>query len=72
VGRSCTGTIRSAIRGGTGATFVHDWAYIGLAFAVVGHIIKAIGEPDLMRAMARGRVRREWAARERPSWPVDT
>jgi formate dehydrogenase subunit gamma len=55
----------------TGATFVHDWAYIGLALAVLGHVAKAIGEPELMRSMVRGTVPREWAARERPTWPVD-
>ncbi|MEY2471995.1 MAG: formate dehydrogenase subunit gamma [Actinomycetota bacterium] len=38
----------------TGATFVHDWAYLGLAAAVIGHVVKAFGEPDLMRAMMTG------------------
>lgn len=52
----------------TGATFVHDWAYIGLAVAVIGHVIKAIGEPALMRAMLHGDVPRTWAQRERPTW----
>jgi formate dehydrogenase subunit gamma len=39
----------------TGATFVHDWAYIGLFIATVGHVFKAVGEPDLMRAMMTGK-----------------
>jgi formate dehydrogenase subunit gamma len=39
----------------TGATFVHDWAYLGLAAAVIGHVVKAVGEPDLMRAMMTGK-----------------
>lgn len=52
----------------TGATFVHDWAYLGLAAAVVGHIVKAIGEPTLIGAMVHGKVPREWADRERPTW----
>jgi formate dehydrogenase subunit gamma len=55
----------------TGATFVHDWAYLGLGLAVIGHVAKAIAEPELLRSMVRGAVSREWAARERPTWPVD-
>jgi formate dehydrogenase subunit gamma len=55
----------------TGATFVHDWAYLGLAFAVIGHVIKAIGEPELMRSMVRGTVARAWAAQHRPTWQTD-
>lgn len=54
----------------TGATFVHDWAYLGLAFAVLGHVVKALAEPELMRSMVVGTVPRAWAARERPTWPV--
>jgi len=52
----------------TGATFVHDWAYIALFVIVVGHITKALQEPVLMRAMTNGEVPREWARRERPTW----
>jgi formate dehydrogenase subunit gamma len=55
----------------TGATFVHDWAYIGLAVAVVGHIVKAVSEPELMRSMISGVVPRAWADRERPTWRAD-
>jgi formate dehydrogenase subunit gamma len=52
----------------TGATFVHDWAYL-LAFAVVvGHVVKALDEPVMLRAMATGEVPEEWAERERPTW----
>ena len=40
----------------TGATFVHDWAYIGLAVATIGHIYKAISAPDLLKAMMTGRL----------------
>ena len=43
----------------TGATYVHDWAYIGLVLAVLGHIVKAVGEPDLLRGMITGKVPRE-------------
>jgi formate dehydrogenase subunit gamma len=52
----------------TGATFVHDWAYLGLAVAVLGHVIRAAGEPELMSAMARGTVPEAWAATNRPTW----
>ena len=38
----------------TGATFVHDWAYIGLALATVGHIFKAFDNHDLLRSMMTG------------------
>jgi formate dehydrogenase subunit gamma len=55
----------------TGATFVHDWAYIGIGIATLGHIAKAFGEPELMGAMTRGTVPREWARRERPDWRPD-
>jgi formate dehydrogenase subunit gamma len=52
----------------TGATFVHDWAFLGLAVAVVGHLVKAAGEPELMRAMTRGSVPEAWAVANRPTW----
>ena len=38
----------------TGATFVHDWAFVGLFLATVGHIVKAINEPELLRSMMTG------------------
>jgi formate dehydrogenase subunit gamma len=52
----------------TGATFVHDWAYIALFVVVLGHVVKAMQEPVLMRAMTRGEVPAQWARRERPTW----
>lgn len=52
----------------TGATFVHDWGYLGLAVLIVGHVLRAVGEPQLLRAMVRGTVPRWWAERERPGW----
>jgi cytochrome b subunit of formate dehydrogenase len=55
----------------TGATFVHDWAYIGIGVATVGHIFKAFGEPELLGAMTRGTVPRVWALEERPGWRLD-
>ena len=52
----------------TGATFVHDWAYIALFVIVVGHVVKATQDPVLMRAMTSGEVPAQWARRERPTW----
>ncbi|MEY2571641.1 MAG: formate dehydrogenase subunit gamma [Acidimicrobiaceae bacterium] len=52
----------------TGATFVHDWAYLALIALVVGHILKAAQEPELLKAMRTGSVPTEWASRERPGW----
>jgi formate dehydrogenase subunit gamma len=52
----------------TGATFVHDWVYLALIVLVVGHIRRALGEPDLLRAMTTGAVPRAWADTERPGW----
>ena len=52
----------------TGATFVHDWTYLALVVLIVGHVLRAIGEPALLRAIVRGRVTRTWAERERRGW----
>jgi formate dehydrogenase subunit gamma len=38
----------------TGSTFVHDVIAIVLFFVIVGHIAKALMEPDRLRAMVRG------------------
>src|SRR5439155_25199570 len=35
----------------TGATFVHDWAYLVLFVLVVGHIGRASREPELLKSM---------------------
>ena len=52
----------------TGATFVHDWAYLALLVITIGHIRKALQEPELLTAMRTGTVPTEWAERERPGW----
>jgi formate dehydrogenase subunit gamma len=52
----------------TGATFVHDWGYLALAVLVLGHIGRALREPELLNAMVAGSVSGEWAERERPGW----
>lgn len=52
----------------TGATFVHDWTYLVLSVAVAGHIVKALAEPVLLRAMVTGWVPVAWARSRRPRW----
>jgi formate dehydrogenase subunit gamma len=54
----------------TGATFVHDWAYLAIVALVAGHILKALQDPDAMRGMIRGSVPEAWARRSRPGWLV--
>jgi formate dehydrogenase subunit gamma len=52
----------------TGATFVHDWGYLAFVVLVVGHVVKAVREPELLESMIRGTVPRSYAERERPGW----
>ncbi len=53
----------------TGATFVHDVFWLGLLIAIFGHILKAISEPESLRAMlGRGWVPVDWARSHRPRW----
>ncbi|MGW6685278.1 cytochrome b/b6 domain-containing protein [Streptomyces sp. NPDC054961] len=56
------------LRWRTGATFVHDWLAIALAVAVVGHVMKAIADPEARRGMRTGEVDTDWARREHPLW----
>jgi formate dehydrogenase subunit gamma len=51
-----------------GATFVHDWFAIGLFFAIAGHILLAIRDPDALNGMVRGWVKPSWAHARRPRW----
>jgi formate dehydrogenase subunit gamma len=52
----------------TGATFVHDWAYLVLVVLTIGHVLKAFEEPEPRAAMIHGRVPVAWAAKARPGW----
>jgi formate dehydrogenase subunit gamma len=52
----------------TGATFVHDWGYVALFFLIVGHVGRALQEPELLKSMIVGDVPVDWARRERPAW----
>jgi formate dehydrogenase subunit gamma len=52
----------------TGATFVHDWTYVVLGVLVVGHILKALAEPEALRSMVTGWVPASWARVHRARW----
>jgi cytochrome b subunit of formate dehydrogenase len=52
----------------TGATFVHDWAYVVIVVLTIGHVLKAFQEPEPRAAMIHGRVPHAWAQRARPGW----
>lgn len=52
----------------TGATFVHDWTAFLLLIALAGHVVKALGDRDALRAMVRGPISRRWAERHAPRW----
>jgi formate dehydrogenase subunit gamma len=52
----------------TGATFVHDWVFIGLVFTITGHILIATNDPDSLSSMIRGRISRSWAEKHAPRW----
>lgn len=52
----------------TAATFVHDWLAIALTVAVVGHVMKALADPEARRGMRTGSVDAGWARREHPLW----
>ena len=52
----------------TGATFVHDWTAFALLAALIGHVAKALGDREALRAMAGGSVSRSWAEKKAPRW----
>jgi formate dehydrogenase subunit gamma len=52
----------------TGATFVHDWLALSIGIVVVGHIWMALAEPDALRSMFTGRIRRTWAEHHARAW----
>jgi formate dehydrogenase subunit gamma len=55
----------------TGATFVHDWLSFAIVVAIAGHVVHALADPDAMRSMWRGDIRRSWAARHAPAWQAE-
>jgi formate dehydrogenase subunit gamma len=52
----------------TGSTLVHDWFALALGLLVVGHIVRAIKDPEARRGMRYGRVSRAWARAEHSGW----
>jgi formate dehydrogenase subunit gamma len=52
----------------TGATFVHDWIFLGLCVTITGHVMFALRDPDSLRSMWAGTVSRAWARRNAPRW----
>ncbi|MFI0818431.1 cytochrome b/b6 domain-containing protein [Streptomyces sp. NPDC021098] len=55
----------------TSATFVHDWLALAVGIVVIGHIGKALADPEARRGMRTGRVDPRWAAREHPLWRTE-
>jgi formate dehydrogenase subunit gamma len=55
----------------TGATFVHDWGFVALLIVTIGHIAKALSEPEMLRSILRGSVPASWAAAHRPRWHAE-
>jgi len=52
----------------TGATFVHDWTFLGLAVSITGHILFAVNDPESLGSMVRGWIPSSWAKRHAPRW----
>jgi formate dehydrogenase gamma subunit len=52
----------------TGATFVHDWLALSIVVVVAGHVWMAVNDPDSLRSMFTGRIRRSWAQRHAAAW----
>lgn len=52
----------------TGATFVHDWFSLAFGLLVVGHVVKAVRDPQAMRGIRTGWVHRAWVHHEHPAW----
>lgn len=65
-----TGLLPLAYR--TGATFVHDWFSLGFGLLVIGHIWKALQDPEAGRGMRHGWVSAGWAERHHPEWAAES
>jgi formate dehydrogenase subunit gamma len=52
----------------TGATFVHDWLALAIGVVIIGHVGMALRDPDALRSMLAGTIRRAWAKRHAPAW----
>jgi formate dehydrogenase subunit gamma len=52
----------------TGATFVHDWVAIALAFTITGHVLFAYSDRESLQSMWSGTINQSWARRRAPRW----
>jgi formate dehydrogenase subunit gamma len=52
----------------TGSTFVHDWLALAIGIVLIGHIAKALADPEARRGLRTGYVSRRWAKREHRLW----
>jgi formate dehydrogenase subunit gamma len=52
----------------TGATFVHDWVFIGLFLTISGHVLFATVDGEALRSMVGGWISGRWARRHAPVW----
>ena len=52
----------------TGATFVHDWLFIGIFVMFLGHLWYAVRDRVALVGMTTGTVTPEWAAEHHSDW----
>ena len=52
----------------TGATFVHDWIYIGLFVTITGHVLFALSDAEARQSMFGGWIGGRWARKHAPRW----
>lgn len=52
----------------TGATFVHDWLFLGIAVITAGHLWYALRDRGALTGMITGSVRPDWAAEHHAGW----
>jgi formate dehydrogenase subunit gamma len=52
----------------TGATFVHDWLFLLIVVAIIGHVRFAAKDPEARRGLRTGYVSRRWIRAEHPLW----
>ncbi|MEV5607488.1 cytochrome b/b6 domain-containing protein [Streptomyces sp. NPDC052225] len=52
----------------TSAIFVHDLLAWAVVFVILGHVRKALADPEARLGMRTGHVSRSWARRQHPGW----
>jgi formate dehydrogenase subunit gamma len=55
----------------TGSTFVHDWAALAVGLLVLGHIYRAVTDPESRTGMRTGWVSLDWARRNHSAWATE-